>query len=127
MPLRLFFGIVTTFTLYPLIKFINSSRVSGRLKAPVKSLVVVSECCFCTPLICMHRCSASITTITPKGLSVFWIHSFICVVIRSCTCNLRAKTSTTRAILLSPVIFPFGMYATCAFPKNGSMWCSHSE
>ena len=24
-------------------------------------------------------------------------------------------------------MFPLGMYATCALPKNGSMWCSHSE
>ena len=35
------------------------------------------------------------------------------------------NTSTMRGILLSPTIFPFGMYATCALPKNGSIWCSH--
>ena len=55
---------------YERIRRKNSSRVSGRVKAPMKSDVVVSECCFCTPLICMQRCSASMTTITPNGLRV---------------------------------------------------------
>ena len=32
--------------------------------------VVVDECCFSTPLICIQRCCASITTATPFGLSV---------------------------------------------------------
>ena len=51
--------------------FARRLQVQERLNAPVKSLVVVMACCFCTPRICMHRCSASMTTITPNGLSVF--------------------------------------------------------
>ena len=47
------------------IKFINSSRVLASLNAPVKSEVVVTEFCFSTPLICIHMCLASTTTITP--------------------------------------------------------------
>lgn len=83
----------------------NSSRVAILLrKAPEKSEVVVNECCFCTPLICMQRCCASMTTATPSGLSVFCMQSLICVVSRSCTCKRRANASTTRGILLSPVI-----------------------
>ena len=51
----------------------------------------------------------------------------IWVVMRSCTWSRRAKTSTRRAILLMPTIRSRGMYATCAWPKNGRMWCSQSE
>ena len=93
-------------------KFMNSSRVLAWLNAPQKSDVVVTEFCFLTPRICMHRCCASTTTITPSGLRVFCIHSFICSVSLSCTCKRRENTSTTRAILLKPVIYPFGIYAT---------------
>ena len=49
----------------------NSDLVLSELRnAPVKADVVVIECCFCTPLICIHICEASITTATPKGLRV---------------------------------------------------------
>lgn len=41
---------------------------------------------------------------------------FICCVILSCTCRRWLKMSTTRAILLSPVMYPLGIYATCTFP-----------
>ena len=111
----------------PLIRFINSSRVLACWKNPVKSEVVVREFCFSTPRICMHMCCASMTTITPSGFNVSWMHSLICIVSLSCICKRRAKISTTRGILLNPVMYLRGMYATCALPKKGSMWCSQSE
>ncbi len=47
----------------------NSSRVRCcERNTPVNADVVVTEFCFCTPLICMHVCCASITTATPIGL-----------------------------------------------------------
>ena len=46
--------------------------------------------------ICMHMWAASMTTMTPFGWSVSSMHSIICRVILSCTCSLRANTSTTR-------------------------------
>ena len=87
-----------------LIKFINSERVfSSFKKMPEKADVVVEECCFCTPLICMQRCCASITTATPFGFKTCLVEqSFISSVNRSCTCNLLAKTSTILGILLKP-------------------------
>ena len=45
--------------------------------------VVVEECCFCTPLICMQRCCASITIATPLGFKVSCKQSFIWSVNRS--------------------------------------------
>jgi len=83
---------------------INSSRVATRSKAPVKSEVVVIECCFWIPRICMQRCWASITTATPRGFKVDCMHSLICEVSLSCTWSLLANTSTMRAILLRPVM-----------------------
>ena len=75
----------------------NSSRVLGSfMKAPVKSLVVVTLFCFCTPRIDMHICWASMTTATPNGAKVFCMQSFICLVRRSCTCSLRAYASTAQ-------------------------------
>ena len=44
---------------------------------------------FWTPRIDMQRCSASITTITPRGSSVRSIASAICTVSCSCTCGRR--------------------------------------
>lgn len=83
----------------------NSSRVLLSLrKAPVNAEVVVTLFCFSTPRICIHMCAASITTATPRGCRVEWIHSSICRVSRSCTCSRLENASTTRAILLSPVI-----------------------
>ena len=29
--------------------------------------------------------------------------------------------------LIRPVIVPFGIYATCAFPMKGMTWCSQVE
>ena len=43
-----------------------------------------------TPRIDMHRCSASITTITPRGSRLATSASAIWLVIRSCTCGRRA-------------------------------------
>src|SRR4051794_10698002 len=81
------------------------------------------------PRIVIHRCSASITTNTPRGLSACSIDSAISVVSRSWTCGFFARVSTTRAIFDSPVICwdLLGMYATCALPLNGIRWCSHIE
>jgi len=84
--------------------FKNSFRVGYFSNSPKKAEVVVTEFCFCTPRIIIHKCFASITTATPIGFSAFFIASKICVVNLSYTCNLLEKTSTTLAILLKPVI-----------------------
>lgn len=42
-------------------------------------------------------------------------------------CNLLLNISTILANLLNPITCPFGMYPICAFPKNGTIWCSHME
>ncbi len=76
---------------------------------PVKAEVVVADCCFSMPRICMHMWLASITTATPIGESASWMQSRICTVSRSCTCSRRAKLSTTRAIFERPVMRPSGM------------------
>src|SRR6185312_1339747 len=100
----------------------NSSRVFGSSRNdPSTAEVTVVEFCFCTPRIIMHRCAASITTPTPRGLSTSVMACAMSTVRRSCTCSRREKMSTTRASLESPTIRPSGMYAMCAFPKNGSM------
>ena len=92
------------------IRVMNSSRVRwSERKIPVKAEVVVADCCFSMPRICMHMWLASITTATPMGFSASWMQSRICTVSLSCTCRRRAKHSTTRAILESPVIWPLGM------------------
>src|SRR5690606_30265635 len=103
----------------------NSLRVEFLWNSPSNAEVVVIEFCFCTPRIIMQRCCASITTATPRGLRVSLIAFMISTVRRSCTWSLLAYTSTTRASLLRPVIHPLGMYAMCALPKKGRMWCSH--
>ena len=74
----------------------NSSRVASFSNAPLKSEVVVTEFCFCTPRIIMHMCWASMTTATPRGLSVFCIQFFMSFVSLSCTWSLLEKASTTR-------------------------------
>ena len=84
-------------------------KIMTEEKITTEAEVVVEECCFCTPLICMQRCCASITTATPFGFSVSWKQSFISSVSRSCTCNLLENTSTILGILLSPTMCPFGM------------------
>ena len=51
-----------------LIRFKNSFLVLAELrKIPEKADVAVIELDFCTPLIVMHVCIASITTATPIG------------------------------------------------------------
>ena len=50
---------------FTLIKFRNSVRVSAFLNSPTNADVVVTEFCFCTPRIIIHKCMASITTATP--------------------------------------------------------------
>ena len=50
------------------IRFRNSLRVLAEERnAPEKAEVVVTAFDFCTPLICMHVCIASMTTATPRG------------------------------------------------------------
>ena len=62
----------------------NSFRVaSSRRKEPSMELVVITECCFSTPRICMHRCRASITTPTPSAPTVSMIACDTCRVSRS--------------------------------------------
>ena len=58
------------------------------------------------PRIDMHRCSHSTTTIAPRGSRMRISESATWVVSRSCTCGRRAKTSTSRASLDSPVMRP---------------------
>ena len=92
------------------IRLRNSLRVrSSFRKMPLKADVVVMAFAFCTPLRVIHVCDASITTATPSGSRVSWMQSRIWVVSLSCTCSLRAKVSTTRAILLRPVMVPLGI------------------
>ena len=83
-----------------------SARVAGSSSCPRTALVTVREPGLRIPRIVMHRCSHSKTAITPRGLSNRTIESATCVVSRSWTCGRRAKTSTSRASLDSPVIRP---------------------
>ena len=61
---------------------------------------------FFTPRKDIHKCSASIITIQPCGLSFDITISAICVASLSCTCGRLDKISTTRANLLKPVTRP---------------------
>ena len=86
---------------------IASALVAGRFsKIPRTALVTVWEPGFFTPRMDMHRCSASMTTITPAGSSDSTMVSAICDVSRSWTCGRLANTSTTRASFESPQIRP---------------------
>ena len=76
------------------------------LNWPRTADVVVTAPGLRTPRIAMHRCSASTTTITPRGSSLFTRASAIWLVSRSCTCGRLAYRSTSRAILDSPVTLP---------------------
>ena len=80
---------------------------------------------FLTPRMVMHEWEASITTPTPRAFRDFTRRSARSSVSLSCTWGRRERHSTTLASLLSPTILPFGRYAMCALPLNGSMWCSH--
>jgi len=69
----------------------NSSRVLEFVwNAPRMALVTTVEFCFSMPRMRMQRCSASVTTATPRGSKCRSIVSAISVVIRSCTCSRRA-------------------------------------
>jgi len=107
-----------------------SNRVDVSLrKRPRTAEVTVDVPDFFTPRMDMQRCSASTTTSTPFGSRASSMASAICDVIRSWTWSRLAKPSTSRASFDRPVIRPSGpgMYATCARPMNGTMWCSHSD
>ena len=85
------------------IRAIASARDEAEVwNNPRTADVVVREPGLRIPRIAMHRCSASITTITPCGSSLRTSASATCAVIRSCTCGRRAYRSTNRAILRQP-------------------------
>ena len=89
-------------------RLIASARVTSlSRKTPRTAEVTVRAPGLRTPRMVMHKCSASITTTTPRGSSVSARASAIWLVIRSCTCGRRAYTSTSLASLDSPVIWPF--------------------
>src|SRR5689334_14822940 len=79
---------------------------ASTLNWPRTAEVVVTAPGLRTPRIAMQRCSASTTTITPRGLSLFINASAICAVSRSCTWGRLAYRSTTRAIFDNPVTRP---------------------
>src|SRR5690348_9546405 len=86
-------------------RLIASARVTLlSRKAPRTAEVTVRAPGLRTPRMVMHRCSASITTTTPRGPSVSTRASAIWLVIRSCTCGRLAYTSTSLASLDSPVM-----------------------
>src|SRR3970282_1659973 len=73
------------------ISVMNSLRVSWRVrKAPSNVLVMIIEFCFSTPRILMHKCSASMTTATPRGSSFSMMILAIWLVSRSWTWSRRA-------------------------------------
>ena len=68
-----------------------SARVAGSVRnSPRTDEVTVSVPGFFTPRIDMHRCSASMTTNTPRGESTVSMASAIWVVMRSWTWRRRA-------------------------------------
>lgn len=89
--------------------------------------MIVREFCFSTPRIIMQKCAASTITPTSLGARASTNASAIWSVSRSWTCSRRANTSTTLATFERPTTLPSGTWATCAVPKQGSMWCSHIE
>src|SRR5207247_1087240 len=96
----------------------NSSRVAAESrKVPTTDEVIMTEFCFSTPRIIMHRWRASIITPTPAASIESMIASAICSVSRSCSCRRRAYMSTKRASLLTPNTRPFGMYPMWQRPK----------
>ena len=81
----------------------NSSRVGWRSRnAPSMQDVTATEFCFSTPRIIMQKCTASITTPTPRGWIASWIVSAIWTVSRSCTWSRRANMSTRRGTFDRP-------------------------
>src|SRR5258707_13331335 len=96
---------------FPVIKAIASARVRGSFRKPPSTAeVTVIAPGFFTPRKVMHVCSASITTITPRGCSRSKRVFAISEVRRSCNCRRRAKVSDRRASFETPRILPsFGM------------------
>src|SRR5579871_2738847 len=91
----------------------NSSRATLLLRnSPSMALVTVWGRCFSTPRIIIQKWLASHLTATPRGAMASWIASATCWVRRSCTCSRRANMFTIRGILLSPMTFFAGKYAT---------------
>ncbi len=88
-----------------------SARVAGFFRnEPRTAEVTVIDLGFFAPRIDMHMCSASITTMTPRGCRCLSSRSAICFVNRSWTWSRLDRASTTRAILLRPTIRPdFGI------------------
>ena len=98
-----------TVTARALISDIASARVAGWCMMPRTAEVIVRAPALRTPRMVMQRCSASITTITPRASRISTSASATWVVSRSCTCGRLAKTSTSRASLDRPVILPFSL------------------
>ena len=96
----------------------TGARAASVAEAASGAEVVVLAPGFRIPRIAMHRCSASTTTIAPRGSSLRISASAIWLVRRSWTCGRLAYMSTTRANFDKPVTLPLlpGMYPTCATP-----------
>jgi len=93
-----------------LINVRNSSRVlASFLKQPSMALVTVGLFWLCAPRISMQRCLASITTATPRGLTLVLITSANCRVNRSWTWSRCEKALTSLGIFDRPMTFPFGI------------------
>ena len=89
-----------------MMRLIASERVDGSRSWPRTAEVTVFAPGLRTPRMDMHMCSASTTTIAPRGARCSMSASTTCVVSRSCTCGRRAYSSTRRASLDSPVTRP---------------------
>ena len=57
----------------------------------------------------MHRCSASMSTSAPVGLSAVSMASATSLVMRSWSCGRAATCRTTRASLLRPAMWPWAL------------------
>ena len=75
-------------------------------KEPSTALVLITEFCFSTPRIVMHRCWHSITTPTPSAPVSSRTARAMSLVSRSWICSRAARQSTIRAILLTPSTRP---------------------
>src|SRR6478609_6724238 len=84
----------------------SARDAASTLNWPRTADVVVIAPGLRTPRIAMQRCSASTTTMAPRGSSLRINASAICAVSRSCTCGRLAYRSTSRAIFESPVTRP---------------------
>src|SRR5665647_1731435 len=91
---------------WPRMRLIASARVATSRICPRTADVTVRAPGLRTPRIDMHRCSHSITTITPRGDRAATSASATCEVKRSWTWGRRAYRSTSRATLLRPVMVP---------------------